>query len=184
MIQHIYTAILTKSSDYRENDKLVRLFTLEGGIITAVMKGVKKAGAKLKFGAQPFAFCEYALVQNGAYSTITGCVQIEDLFALSQDYDVFKYSSLILEAADAAASGQANPALFVRLLKAFREILYKDANPLKVCGSFFFDMLMLCGFISKNNSPAGNDFTDSDLKKLIRIAQDSFNCTFNSARLV
>ena len=47
-------ALLLRAADYGENDKIVTLLTAEYGKIAAAMKGVKKAGAKLRFAAQPF----------------------------------------------------------------------------------------------------------------------------------
>ncbi len=45
---------MLRATDYLENDKILTLLTAEKGKITAGIKGVKKAGAKLKFAAQPF----------------------------------------------------------------------------------------------------------------------------------
>ena len=57
-------ALVLRASDYGENDKIVTLFSLQYGKISAALKGVKKAGAKLKFAAQPFCFAEYVLAKK------------------------------------------------------------------------------------------------------------------------
>ena len=49
---------MLRAVDYGENDKILTLLSAEEGRITAGIKGVKKAGAKLKFAAQPFCFAE------------------------------------------------------------------------------------------------------------------------------
>ena len=49
-------ALVLRTVDYGENDKMVTLFAADRGKIGVCMKGVKKANAKLKFAAQPFAF--------------------------------------------------------------------------------------------------------------------------------
>lgn len=49
-------ALLLRACDYGENDKIVTLLTSDRGKLTAGVKGVKKAGAKLRFAAQPFCF--------------------------------------------------------------------------------------------------------------------------------
>ena len=51
-------ALLIKSCDYGESDKIITLLTADRGKLTAGMKGVRKAGAKLRFAAQPFCFAE------------------------------------------------------------------------------------------------------------------------------
>ena len=52
-------ALVIKAVDYKDNDRILTLYSLEKGKITAGIKGVKKAGAKLKFASEPFCFSEY-----------------------------------------------------------------------------------------------------------------------------
>ena len=64
-------ALMIRAADYGENDKILTLLTAERGKLTAAIKGVKKAGAKLKFAAQPFCLAEYVLADSGdRYSVI------------------------------------------------------------------------------------------------------------------
>jgi len=58
--------IVLKASDYKDDDKLLRLYTLEQGKIGAVMRGVKKAKARLKIASQIFCFGEYLLTGGEA----------------------------------------------------------------------------------------------------------------------
>ena len=71
MADLIVTAVVLNSIDYKEKDKLVKLFTAETGVISAVLKGVKSANSKLKFACQPFCFAEFELVKKGEFYTIT-----------------------------------------------------------------------------------------------------------------
>ena len=54
-------ALVLRTADYGESDKMLTLFSLQQGKISAAAKGVRKAGAKLRFAAQPFCFAEYVL---------------------------------------------------------------------------------------------------------------------------
>ena len=49
-------AIVIRAIDYKDNDRILTLYSLEKGKITAGIKGVKKAGAKLKFASEHFFF--------------------------------------------------------------------------------------------------------------------------------
>lgn len=149
MKQENYTAILLKATDYRESDKLVRLFTVEGGIVSAVMKGVKKQNAKLKFGAQPFAFCEYNIVEGKGFNTVAGCVPIEDFFGLTQDVDKYTCASVMLEAADRAVSDLPDPLAFILLLKSLKETLYGTVNPQIVLVKFLQTLILRGGYEQK-----------------------------------
>ena len=44
-------ALLLRAADYGENDRMVTLLTAERGKLGAAMKGVRRAGAKLKAAA-------------------------------------------------------------------------------------------------------------------------------------
>ena len=59
-------AIVLQAIDYKDNDKLLTLFSPSLGRITAGIRGVKKPTAKLAFSAQPFCFAEYILAEKGA----------------------------------------------------------------------------------------------------------------------
>ncbi len=122
------TAIVTKADDYRENDRIIRLFTMEGGMMRATVRGVKKHGAKLKFCAQPFALCSYELARRGEYYTVAGASQIESLFDITFDPVRYAVGCILLEASDVVVDEIPNPRLFVKLLKTLKALVYGGNN--------------------------------------------------------
>ena len=82
-------AIVLQSIDYKDNDKLLTLFSPELGRITAGARGVKKNTAKLAFSAQPFCFAEYVLAQKNGRYTVTGAYLHESFFSLR--YDIVRF---------------------------------------------------------------------------------------------
>jgi DNA repair protein RecO (recombination protein O) len=82
-------AIVLKAVDYKDNDKILTLFSPSLGRITAGIKGVKKPKAKLSFAAQPFCFCEYILAEKGGRYTVTGAYLHESFFDLRTD--IYKF---------------------------------------------------------------------------------------------
>lgn len=82
-------AIVLQSIDYKDNDKLLTLFSPSLGKITAGARGVKKPKAKLAFAAQPFCFCEYILAEKGGRYTMTNAYLHESFFGLR--YDVVRF---------------------------------------------------------------------------------------------
>lgn len=95
----ITNALVLKSVNYGENDKILTLLTADFGRITATARGVKKAGAKLKFAAQPFCFAQYVLAKSRDRYTVTGCSECESFFELSADINKFYAASAVAEAA-------------------------------------------------------------------------------------
>jgi len=80
MNEKIVDAIVLKSQDYKENDKIVYLFSPAEGKFSAVLKGVKKASAKLKFAGEPFCFAEYTCVRRGDMATVINAMEKESFF--------------------------------------------------------------------------------------------------------
>ena len=82
-------AVVLQTMDYKDNDKLLTLFSPTLGKITAGIRGVKKPKAKLAFAAQPFCFAEYVLAQRGERYTVTSAYLHESFFELRTDVDKF-----------------------------------------------------------------------------------------------
>ncbi len=96
-------ALLLRAADYGENDKMVTLLTAERGKIGAAVKGVKKAGAKLRFAAQPFCFAEYVLAERGGRRTVISASLHDAFYTLCEDVEKFYAGAAVSEACDRVA---------------------------------------------------------------------------------
>jgi len=146
------TAIVIKSTDYKESDKLLKLFTAEGSVISAVAKGVKKSGAKLKGVAQIFSFAEFSLAEKNGFYTVTGASPIESLYALTANPTHYVAAAIMLEAVDHIASIKPSPTLFVDLLKGFKSIVYSNIQAEFVAAFFLYTALKEAGYQSHNDT--------------------------------
>lgn len=156
------TAIVVGSEDYKDYDKKLKLFSEEGDIMRVIIRGVKKSGAKLRFAAQPFAFCNYELSgRNGTY-VVTGAMAIEDLFRVS-DYDIFSAGCVMLEAAEKVCSVQPNRELFVLLLRRLKTLLYGTYNPKLVAISYLQNAIHKSGYAYTYDAPKANPTTVMEL---------------------
>ena len=139
-------AIVIKASDYKDDDKLVKLYTLERGRINAVMRGVKKPKAKLKMCAQVFCFGEYMLSKHGDFYTVTNCVIEETFFSLTADPDKFFAAAAVLELINTSVhDAESNPALFIQILKTMKQFLL-PVNPELVQLDFALKLLGVSGY--------------------------------------
>ena len=86
-------ALMLRAVDYNENDKILTFLCAEQGKISAGIKGVKKAGAKLKFASQPFCFAEYVLSKRGERYTVINCSETESFYDLRTDVMKFYAAS-------------------------------------------------------------------------------------------
>ena len=94
-------ALMLRSIDYGENDKILTLLSAENGKISAGIKGVKKAAAKLRFAAQPFCFAEYVLSKRGDRYIVINASESESFYDLRTDVNKFYAASAAVEAANA-----------------------------------------------------------------------------------
>lgn len=196
METELVTAIVVKATDYREYDKLLRLFTAEEGMVTAVIKGVKKPKAKLKFAAQPFSVNQYALVRKNGYRTVTECAPLESLYEITYDPDSYTAGAVMLEVTDKAVGEISSPETFVTLLKALKCIALTGVPAYHALTKYLQDLLRIMGYgIDYTSEPftsiaasaydaLGTVETSAAVraaKKLLSVCEERFFCTLVSA---
>lgn len=116
-------ALMLRAIDYNENDKILTLLSPDYGKITAGIKGVKKANAKLKFAAQPFCFAEYVLAKKGDKYTVINCSECESFYDLRTDICKFYAANAALEGANVLTfDGDASGEIFSALIKTLSDM--------------------------------------------------------------
>ena len=90
-------ALVTRAIEYKDNDKILTLYSYEKGKITAGIKGVKKSGAKLKFASEPFCFAEFILANKGERNTVINATFIDSFYNLRTSLLKYYSSSVIAE---------------------------------------------------------------------------------------
>lgn len=123
-------AVMLKAADYGENDKILTLFSLEKGVVSAKIRGVKKAGAKLKFAAEPFCFAEYVLAERSGRRTVVNASLLDGFYEIRTDLDRFYAGAAVLEF-DRAFCPENLPSetLFMATAEALKELCYGDDSP-------------------------------------------------------
>lgn len=123
----IVNALVLRATDYKDNDKILTLYSLERGKITAGIKGVKKSGAKLKFASEPFAFCEFVLAEKQGRYTVIGATYIDSFFSLRTSLIKYYVSAVIAEALNRlTVENESDEGLFSLTLNAVKNINYGD----------------------------------------------------------
>ena len=153
-MEKITPGIVLKQEDRGEADKLITLFTPDG-VITAVMRGVKKTKAKLKFGALPFAFMEYTLSVKGGNYTVTGCTVEESFFNVWTDVNKYSASQIVLEALDKLSeTGVSEVKNLVTAVRVLEEINYSSVTPYLYATYFLVSLLPQHGInVSEEDLP-------------------------------
>lgn len=121
------SGIVLGGISYGENDKILNLFTLEKGAISTKIKGVKKAGAKLKFASEPFCFAEFIIRKGKAGYTIINASLFDSFYPVRED--IFKYyagASVLEFLKKFFIEGQTSPEIFLSAVSALKSMAYGD----------------------------------------------------------
>lgn len=140
-------AIVIKSVDIGESDKLLTLFSLESGKFQAKIRGVKKPRAKLAFASLPFCFGEYLLAKNKNSFTVINCNAIDNFFQITSDLNKFYAGSTILEIVNILSrANEKNVELFVLTLKALKSLAYSENGVLFVLAKYLLEVVGIAGY--------------------------------------
>ncbi len=153
--------IVISSKDYKDNDKILTIFSLEKGIIYAKIVGVKKPNAKLKAVKEIFCFADFELVSRGDFSTVTSASIIETFYNITTDIDKFYSGCTVLEILKTIGrENQPNQILFVETLKILQMLAYEDVNPKLLEMRFLIDIFKAMGYQLSLNycSSCGEEF--------------------------
>ena len=147
MDEYKVKGIVLSTSDYKDKDILVTLFTVELGKIRAVLRGAKQPKAKLKFAGQPFCFADWFLVKKGEYFYITQVDLIDTFYDLTADYDAFLRANAICEIVlEILKPGMVNEALFIKFLTTIKSLVYDNTNSNIAFIKFILDVLDHSGY--------------------------------------
>ena len=126
---HDYTvqAVILRSRDYGETNRMITLFSREEGKLLAVAKGVRKPRAKLAAALQHFARVEAQLARGRRFDVITQVRVREAFYGLRANMEAFAYANYFAELLDASlAERQQKPTLYDLLVDALAGLAAGD----------------------------------------------------------
>ena len=148
MAIHRAEAIILRTRDYSESDRLITFFTQNHGQLTGIAKGARRSKKRFVHTLEPFS---HVLITYAERST-SGLVRIDaselkNAFTpLRSDISRLGYASLICEMVlEIAPEREANPSLFA-LLCQYLEQLMHGADPENSSLTFQIRMLSLSGY--------------------------------------
>ena len=141
------TGLIIARTEYGENDRIVRIFTLEKGTVSASLKGVKSAGAKLKFASEPFCFAEFTFAVRAGRRTVTGAALNDSFYPVRENIEKFFAGGAVLEFIRKFAREEiTSPRLFFAAIESLKEIAYGDREPLFTLCRFLLSALSITGY--------------------------------------
>ena len=147
MAQITTHAIVVRRADYRENDRMITLFSPTMGRIDALCRGCRRQKSPLMAASELFCAGEYVLYQTHDRATVVSCQVSDTYYALRSDYEKLSHGMYMLELCGAAIQpGQENERLFMLLLRSLAHLCYGEAAPRRITAVFLMGMTSLLGF--------------------------------------
>ncbi len=139
--------IVTGYTDYRDNDRILTLFTMEQGRVDAKARNCRRTTAPLLACAQPFVSGEYELFFNKGKYTVNQCLVRDSFYPIREDMDRFSTASLAARLCQEAVQvNEPNPPLFQLLTYTLTLLSYGDNAPEDLLCAFLLRFLAATGY--------------------------------------
>lgn len=144
-------AIVLRSIDYGDKDKILYLYSPKDGVFSAKLRGVKQQGAKMKIFSLPFCFAEWELVggKSKDFYTVKGARLIESFYDISADIDRYCVACIMLDVlrSNVYYEDNSNTLIFMSLLKGLRLLNFTKVNAKLILSKFLLDVLKFNGMM-------------------------------------
>ena len=140
-------AIVTGYTDYKDNDRILTLFSAAHGRIDCKARNCRKPTSKLLACAQPFVFGEFELFTNNDRVTVNGCDVRETFYPLREDVDRFMTASVCTQLCNTVIEHEsADEPLFSLLYHILSFLAYSDSDPTDLLIAFLLHFLEHAGY--------------------------------------
>jgi len=147
MPQITTNAIVLRRADYRDNDRMITLFSPTLGRIDALCRGCRRQKSPLMAASELFCAGEYVLYTTRERVTVVSCQVTDTYYGLRADYERLSHGMYALELCAAAVQpDQENERLFLLLLRSLAHLCYSDVPARRVTAVFLMGFVSLLGF--------------------------------------
>lgn len=137
------TCLVLRTTDYRDSDKMLTLFSREYGKLSALARGAKKG--KLKFVSQPMFVGEFLLTGKTDKLYVSQAAQRRSYFSVASDFSKFANAGIMLECTELFLTDEPSPKLFALIVNCLEEIK-NGVNPAEVLAYFLVKILCISGY--------------------------------------
>ena len=121
------TAIVLRYANYRDNDRMLTLFSPSQGRIEALARGCRKPRSPILNASEMFALGDFELYQKGAHLTVISANLIETFYPLRQDFDRLAVGTYLLGVTEGFIQpGVPAQELFMLLLHTLSRLTFSD----------------------------------------------------------
>ena len=152
MVQTENTAIVLRHVDYRDNDRMVTLFSPSRGRIDAIIRNCRKPKSHNLNAGELFALGDYMLYESAGRTTVTSVTLIETFYPLRQDYERLTCGTYLLSLTEAVIEPeQEQQELFMLLLHTLSRLTFSDQPWRPLIAGFLLHFASCEGFKPRLN---------------------------------
>lgn len=139
-------AIILRSADLGETDRLLTIYSKEFGKIQVAARGTKKLESKLRCHLEPFSYSHLILVEGKNFRIVKDAILINQFLLMRKDLGKTKIAYEIMNIVDELIVGEEKDEEIWNLLsKALKELNVGDV----IVKKFQDDLLKLLGYDPK-----------------------------------
>lgn len=147
MADLICRGMVIRTVDYRDNDRILTLFTAESGRVDAKARNCRKATSPLLGCTQPFTYGEYQLFYHKNKYIIDQGEVLESFYPLREDVEKYAAASLCASLClEGVQAEERNEDIFSLLYHTLSFLTYGDSDPGDLTAAFLIRFLALSGF--------------------------------------
>lgn len=141
------TGVVIRCADYKDNDKMLSLFTREEGMVSAIARGCKKMNSELRATAEPFVYGQFGFYLNKDKLSIESCDLLDAFYPIREDHERFTAGMYMLSVIDAGTAGyDPSEKLFELLIYALTYCAYSESIPADLALCFAAKCLEALGY--------------------------------------
>ncbi len=143
------SAIVLRTQDLGETDRIIVLCTREHGIVHAVAKGVRRSSSKFGARLEPFMLVEFSASSGKKLATISQVVTRRAYAApIAADYGVFTVAAVLCELAEQLVQNDQDASVgqFSLLAGALSALAHRSHSPYRILDSYTARSFSLAGW--------------------------------------
>lgn len=145
-------ALVLHRANYRENDRMLTLFSPELGRVDALCRGCRKPNSPLLTAAELFTLGEYVFFEGKGRKIVQSCNVIESFYPLRLDYQRLSHAALMAAAClKAIQPDEPMGHLFILLARSLRRLAFEEVPAEAVSAAFLLHFVTIIGFKPRLN---------------------------------
>jgi DNA repair protein RecO (recombination protein O) len=127
-MEYKYTGIILNKKDVGETDRIYTMYTLEGGKVRSLAKGVRKAHAKLASSLENLTLADITIVRTMGLGKITGSIVEQNFSALKKDCEALMHVFSVMAVFEKMVDLDSQDKSVFSLLKQYLETMDNNSG--------------------------------------------------------